>query len=137
MVNVPKLERLFKHLQDYVSKLKTLSEYPEKDFTGDFTRLNSAKYLLQISIETCLGIGNHIISSEKFRAPKDYSDIPRVLYENHIIPEDFMLELQKMARFRNRIVHIYWEVDDTTIYQIIRAHLEDFEKFTHYLAAFL
>jgi len=33
--------------------------------------------------------------------------------------EDFVDRLSKMARFRNRLVHIYWEVDDELVYSIL------------------
>ncbi|MDN5277409.1 MAG: hypothetical protein PWR01_1374, partial [Clostridiales bacterium] len=36
---------------------------------------------------------------------------------------------QKMARFRNRLVHLYWDVDAQMIYDIIQNRLGDFEKF--------
>jgi len=89
---------------------------------------------LQVAVESCIAIGNYIISSEKYRAPEDYADIFRVLAENKIIPDDFMLEMQKMTRFRNRIVHIYWDIEDAFIYDLVHTHLTDFDKFIGYIS---
>lgn len=42
-----------------------------------------------------------------------------------------------MAKFRNRLVHIYWEVDDAVVYEILREDIDDIEKFMHNFAEFL
>jgi len=42
-----------------------------------------------------------------------------------------------MARFRNRLVHIYWEVDDELIYSMLTEHIKDMEEFTEGFMAFL
>lgn len=34
-----------------------------------------------------------------------------------------------MAKFRNRIVHMYFDVSDEMIYEITQNNLEDFEAF--------
>lgn len=34
-----------------------------------------------------------------------------------------------MAKFRNRVVHLYFKVDDEMIYKILQDNLEDFEVF--------
>lgn len=32
-------------------------------------------------------------------------------------------------RFRNRLVHLYWEVDDGEVYRILTTRLDDLERF--------
>lgn len=34
-----------------------------------------------------------------------------------------------MVKFRNRVVHLYFKVDDEMIYKILQDNLEDFEVF--------
>jgi Protein of unknown function DUF86. len=34
-----------------------------------------------------------------------------------------------MAKFRNMLVHIYWEIDDAKVLEIIRDDLKDLEEF--------
>ena len=34
-----------------------------------------------------------------------------------------------MARLRNRLVHLYWEVDDEILYEILTSELDDFDRF--------
>jgi uncharacterized protein YutE (UPF0331/DUF86 family) len=42
-----------------------------------------------------------------------------------------------MAKFRNRIVHIYNEVDPEEIYKIVQNNLEDFVMFLKEITIFL
>ncbi len=42
-----------------------------------------------------------------------------------------------MARFRNRLIHLYWEVDDNQIYEILQSRLDDFKTFLDQIGKFL
>lgn len=129
MVKPEVIENRIKKLQSYLEKLSELKTITKNDFVSDFRNSNSAKYLLQVSIECCLDIANHIIASEKFRSPDDYADSFRVLHEQKIVADSLIDRLIEMAKFRNRIVHIYWEVDEDLVYEIIQTYLNDFELF--------
>jgi len=123
------IENRIKKLQGYLEKLVELKNINKNEFISDFRNSTSAKYLLQVSIECCLDIANHIIAAEKFRSPDDYADSFRVLNEQKIVPDSFIDRLIEMAKFRNRIVHIYWEVDEFLVYDIIQNYMRDFELF--------
>jgi uncharacterized protein YutE (UPF0331/DUF86 family) len=34
-----------------------------------------------------------------------------------------------MAKFRNRLVHVYWEINDDLLHEIVRNNLNDFDFF--------
>jgi len=42
-----------------------------------------------------------------------------------------------VARFRNLIVHLYWEVDNRRVYEIIRTDLNDLDAFRAQLIGWL
>jgi len=84
---------------------------------------------LQVGIERCLDVANHIIATERFRAPQDYADSFKVLDENHIVPSELSQKLRQMAKFRNRLVHLYGEIDNSYVYQIIHEDLGDMIEF--------
>ncbi len=42
-----------------------------------------------------------------------------------------------MARFRNRLVHLYWDVESEAVYEILQTRLDDFEQFKGYALAYL
>jgi uncharacterized protein YutE (UPF0331/DUF86 family) len=137
MVDPDTLASILGNLRGYLKKLVILAELPEEVFLRDFTNVESAKYLLQVSIECCLDIAHHIVADEGYRAPTDYYDTFVVLCENSILPKTFMPTLRQMVSFRNRVVHLYWDVDDATVYRILQENLGDFETYIGYILVFV
>ena len=45
--------------------------------------------------------------------------------------------MTKMAKFRNKLVHVYWDLDKEQIYQIIQNNLSDFDNFISIIAAYV
>ena len=137
MVNFQKIEKQLQMLKKFVAILKQLRLLNPVEFVDDPRNYGSAERFLQLAIETTLNIGNHLISTHNFEAPQDYSDIFLILGKHNVLPKDFADELTNMARFRNRLVHVYWEVDVDRVYNIIQTNLGDFEKFTRYVLEFI
>ena len=126
MIDKQKIESLFKELDTYLKEVKQLSLLSEVEYLNNVRNIYSGRYLLQISIETCINIGNHIISREALGIPKDYADTFRILQSNNIISTSLLERLILMTRFRNRIVHLYWDIDDKLVLEIIKNNYEDF-----------
>ncbi len=130
MIRPDKVEGKLENLRGYVQKLTHLAFLPRKEFLSDFTKTESAKHLFQVSVECCIDVGNHIIASERFRSPKTYIETFEILAEQKIITDEFLPTARQMVQFRNRLVHLYWEVDTEVIYDILQKNLEDFETFS-------
>lgn len=90
-----------------------------------------------VAIEGAIDMCNHVISMNKLCALDDYADTFRVLGELGMFTKDFVKKLAEMARFRSRLVHIYWEVDDEVIYGIICEDIDDIEQFINKFTKFL
>ena len=127
------VRNLLNRLDETVGKLRKLASFPKEEFLKDFTKLESAKHLLQTAIQICIDIANHIIASEKWRIPSDYADSFRVLWENGIIPDDFLDTAIQMGRLRNRLVHFYMDVDSEAVYWVLQEDLDNFERFVGYI----
>lgn len=136
MVDPAVLASILNNLRGYLKKLEILAALPEETFLGNFANVESAKHLLQVSIECCLDIAHHIVADEGYRTPADYYDTFVVLQENGILPPSFMPTLRKMVSFRNRVVHLYWEVDDEIVYRVLQENLRDFESYIKYILDF-
>ena len=129
MVRPDKVEGILVNLKGYVQKLRRLAALTQEEFLSDFMKVESAKHLFQVSVECCLDVSNHIIASERFRPPKSYAESFEILAEQGIIPKSFVAILRQMVQFRNRLVHLYWEVDSEIIYEILQKNLGDFDTF--------
>jgi len=129
MVSTEKIARKFLQLDEYVGLLRSISKTPIQAFLNDKVLIGSAKYYLQVSIECCLDVANHIIASERFRAPMDYADSFMVIEEGGLIFPELGERLREMTKFRNRLVHLYGEIDDRQVYQFMTEDLKDLEEF--------
>ena len=80
---------------------------------------------------------NLVISLNGYRAPEDYGDTFKIMEEAGVFNTDFSQDLRNMVKFRNRLVHLYWEVDDHQVLEILRKRLDDFKRFLDSMAKFL
>lgn len=134
MVDAATLASMLSNLRRYVVVLERLAAVPKEAFLAHPDRIGNAKYHFVIAIECCIDIANHIVASENFRFPKDNADSFSVLIEEGVLPEALRESFRDMARFRNRLVHIYWEVDDERVYEYLQTALEDFHSFARAVA---
>jgi len=128
---------ILSNLREYQRKLTILANLSRQEFLRDFTNVESAKHLLQVSIQCCLDIANHIIATDGYRTPQDSYDSMVVLNEVAILPNEFMPSLRQMVSFRNRMVHLYWEIDDAFVYDILQNNLDDFTTYITYVTEYL
>jgi uncharacterized protein YutE (UPF0331/DUF86 family) len=136
-VDAARLRQFLGIIGDSVRKLRELGALSQADFLRDFRNTESAKYLLVKAIEAAIDICNHVVAHKGGRAPHDYADCFAVLQELGVTSADLAARLQKMARFRNVVVHLYWQVDDAKVYSIIQSNLGDLEEFQRAIAAFI
>jgi len=129
MVSIEKIAQKFLQLDEYLGILRSISKTSVEAFLKDKIVIGSAKYYLQVSIECCLDVANHIIASEHLRAPKDYADSFMVIEEEGIVARELGQRLRQMAKFRNRLVHLYGEIDDAYVYEFMKEDLKDIEEF--------
>lgn len=129
--------RLISELKKAVGRLKALSQLDLQSFLKDPDKVGSAKYHFIVAIESCIDLCNRLIARNRFRAPEDHSDTFTVMAENGVIDATFASEMRKMAKFRNRLVHLDQEVDDTTIHNILSTRLGDFQALFDALSRFV
>jgi uncharacterized protein YutE (UPF0331/DUF86 family) len=124
-------------LRKNVRRLQALSTNSQEQFVNDPDKVASAKYHFIVAIEACIDLCNHIIARNRFRVPEDYGDTFRVMAEVGALSAEFAEELVKMGKFRNRLVHLYWEVDDRQVQQLVCSRTRDFGKLISAIATYL
>lgn len=129
------------HLNRYHLLLCDAQKIPYETFMESPIYQASSERFLQLAIESCLNIGNRLISIVQFErpinAPETYADIFKVMQEIGVVDAIFAARLIQMAKFRNRLVHMYWEIDREQLYQFLQENLEDFVLFRKHVMAFI
>ena len=69
--------------------------------------------------------------------PNSYADSFSVLAENGVVDNNRSHSLEKMAKFRNVVVHDYDRVDAEIVIGILKKNLDDFTKFKVAVVSFL
>jgi uncharacterized protein YutE (UPF0331/DUF86 family) len=124
------LEQYFEQIREY--KNLTIQEYSE-----NWKTQRIIERTLQLMIEICADIANHIISDSGYRVPTSYADTFKVLFENKLIETDLFERMEKMAKFRNIIVHHYDKIDEAIIISILKNNLNDFIKYKECIVTIL
>ena len=132
-----KMVKLVSELRKSVARLKSIGQLSFDDFLKDPDKIGSSKYHFIVAIESCIDMCNHVIARNGYRVPDDYGDTFIVMSEAGAFDSKFAKALRNMAKFRNRLVHLYWELDDRQLYDILQNRLVDFKKFLDSLAKFL
>ena len=121
-----------------IKELERFSLMSAEEFENDKNNFPLASYWLRIAIESLLVIGTHILS----RLPqngkkKDYTQIIVSLGDYVVIPASFANKIRGMAGYRNRLVHLYWQVTSREIFETLKENLNDFTEFTEYIRTYL
>jgi uncharacterized protein YutE (UPF0331/DUF86 family) len=106
-------------------------------YSGDWKIQRIIERTLQMMIETCVDITGHIIADKGYRVPKSYSDAFKVLHDEKIVSSRLFNALEKMAKFRNIVVHHYDKVDAAIVVGILKKDLKDFMDYKDTIIHFL
>jgi uncharacterized protein YutE (UPF0331/DUF86 family) len=76
-------------------------------------------------MEAAIALCYHISSRSLQKVPEKYARCFRQHHEAGIIAAQLAERLQRMARPRNLLVHMYWKVDYNRVYDVLQDNLAD------------
>jgi uncharacterized protein YutE (UPF0331/DUF86 family) len=128
-INVEMVRDRAREIRESLGKIRTYTAQPDADFFADERNLYTVMHLLLISIEAVASICNHLLAKTASKAPASYSECFEGLRELDIVSEPLTDHLIQMVRFRNILVHRYWQIEPERVLRYARENLEDFEDF--------
>ncbi len=129
MVDETLILRKLSELDEYYKQIKEYENITAAEYSGDWKIQRIVERTLQMMIETCVDIAGHIIADTGYRIPTSYSDSFKVLQEEKILSDKLFSALEKMAKFRNIVVHHYDKVDTEIVVGILKRDLKDFKGY--------
>jgi uncharacterized protein YutE (UPF0331/DUF86 family) len=121
--------RKLAEFEEYLGQVKEYASISIDQYSKDWKAQRIVERTLQMMIETCADVAGHIISDKGYRIPTTYADTFRVLYENDMLNKELFETMEKIAKFRNMIVHHYNKVDAEIVVGILKKDLKDFSAF--------
>jgi len=137
MVDQLLIERILSDINSNISALRNADDITWGVYKSDLRSRRFIERSLHIMVEAVIDVAQHIVSDENFREPLSYRDTFLILAENGIISTEHLDIYEKMAAFRNLIVHYYERIDDEVVFGIFKKNLKDFELFIAEIVQFM
>jgi len=116
-------------IRRYVADLRDMAGISEVTFLQNRERQYAVLHALQLAIEASVEIATHICAADNLGIPSSYAEAFDLIERAGIVDSSVAQDLRGMARFRNRIVHFYGDVDLRLVYRLLQDRLADFDRY--------
>jgi uncharacterized protein YutE (UPF0331/DUF86 family) len=120
-----KIEDRIDRVRRYRRDLADFADISREDFRVNRERQYAVLHAMQNAIGGCIEIASHIVSADRLGSPSDHAHLFTLLEEHRVIRSEVAEAMRQMARFRNRIVHLYWDVDLDRVHEYLTGRLGD------------
>ena len=115
-------------IPENLRKLELFRAMEYDEFKSDFRNIDSALHRLQTSIQALVDIGGYIVASLGLRTPSTSGEIIEILVENGFINPALRDRYISMTQFRNRIVHLYDDIDRKVLFRLLQEESADIRE---------
>ena len=128
-INLAVVRERAREIRESTQKVQAYAAQPDDAFFADERNLLAVMHLLLISIEAAAALCTHLAAKTAERAPDSYADCFDWLRTERKVDDELARRLIQMARFRNLLVHRYWDVDPNKVLRYARQNLDDFDAY--------
>lgn len=106
-------------------------------FLADPRMVAAGESYLRRALEALMDLGRHILAKQFGIAAVEYKAVALRLGEEGVLAPELAQRMQRMAGYRNRMVHAYEAVSDAELYEILTKHLADIRAVLEALLAWV
>jgi len=128
-IEIERVKARAREIRENLGKIRHYAGLPDEEFFADERNLYTVMHLLLLTIEAVAGLCTHFLAKTARIAPTSYAECFEGLRQLGFVDEDLAGRLVQMARFRNLLLHRYWDVDEARVLRYARENLGDFEAF--------
>ena len=114
-------------IETCVRELQTMAR-PDR-ISDDLREERFVEHTLQLAIQAALDVASHVVSEERLGEPETNRDVFRLLGRSGMVRAELAQRLERMAGFRNVVVHLYQEVDLGILKDVVENRLDDLVAF--------
>ena len=120
-----------------ISEIRALPVNSKLTFMQDTRNIWAAESCLRRALEALFDMGRHIAAKGFGEVVTEYKEIAVTLNRRKVISPNDLELMQKLAGYRNRLVHFYHDVSADELFEICSSHLGDVESIADALRSWL
>jgi len=129
-VDVKRLKRYCLTIRENAEDINhLLSRYSDEELIKDRYLLKALKYALIETAEAMANTLQHLLARLKGEAASSYLEVAEKAKGSSLINPALLERLTFFFKFRNMLIHRYWEIDDRRLFEETRKGQGDFEAF--------
>jgi uncharacterized protein YutE (UPF0331/DUF86 family) len=114
-------------VETYLRELRTLARLDR--LTIDLKEQRFVCHTLQLALQAVLDVASHIVSDERLGEPASLRELFELLARGGWVRAEQVPVLQRMAGFRNLLVHEYGRLNLAIVRELVEKRLGDLEAF--------
>lgn len=124
-----KIKNRFAEMNAALQEIQRLSYLPDNEFWSRKENMAAMKYYLLQTIEATGSVCAHIAAKKFNKGVSSFGECFGVLEKEGVLERNLSMRLKKMVKFRNKLIHRYWEIEDENILEYARNDSGDFRDF--------
>lgn len=128
-IDKEKIKQRFSEINESLEEIKRLTSLSDEEFWTKKENMAAVKYYLLQAIEAIGSVCVHIAAKKFNKAVSVFGECFEILEKEGFLQEDLSLKLRKMVKFRNKLIHRYWEIDEKNVLEYTRKDINDFNDF--------
>lgn len=128
-IDKEKIKKRFSEINEALEGIQKLSSMNDDEFWSKKENMAALKYYLLQAIEAVGSVCVHIAAKKYNRGVSAFGECFEVLGKEGFLKESLVSRLRKMIKFRNKLMHRYWEIGDENVLEYTRQDLGDFNDF--------
>lgn len=124
-----KIKKRFSEIHEVLAEVRRLTSLKDVEFWSKKEYMAAVKYYLLQAIESVGSICVHVAAKKFNKGISVFGECFEVLEKEKFLERDLTSKLKKMVKFRNKLIHRYWEVDDKSVLEYARNDINDFNDF--------
>ena len=129
-LNAKRLQRYCLTIRENIEDVEDLlTEYTDDELLNERHLLKSLKYSLIEIAEAMANTLQHMLAKLKGQAAESYLEVVEKARRAELMDSELLGRLLFFFKFRNLLIHRYWEIDDARLIKETRSGYKDFEAF--------
>lgn len=128
-IDKEKIKHRFSEINKSLKEIQHLASMEDKVFWSEKKNIAAVKYYLLQAIEATGSVCAHIAAKKFSRGVSAFGECFDLLEEEGVLENELASRLRRMIKFRNKLIHQYWEIDDKKVLEYAREDIDDFNDF--------